>query len=76
MRLNKRQLEVLRLMKDGEELVYENGVGYVGYTRVGPSTVLALMRAVAIRACQDSDFGRVERYVIGEIGRQLLGGSK
>ena len=72
-RLTKRQLFILRMMHDlEEELVYERGHGYVGLTRVGKSTVMALIRAMAIRADPHSTVGKFERYTINETGRSIL----
>lgn len=82
MTLSARQLAVLRWMRDHDdadpseledgELVYERGVAYIGYTRVSARTFLALLRAMAISAAQDSQVGRFERYRINETGRRIL----
>jgi hypothetical protein len=75
--VTKRQLEVLRMMKertedeDGE-LVYERGVAYIGTTRIAARTVWALIRAMAIKMSSDSNVGGFERYTITETGRALL----
>lgn len=79
-RLTRRQLDVLRCMRDGAEtcdeesdygeLVYERGRGFVGLDAVSGRTVFALLRACAI---SPEDFGgSVERYRINETGRALL----
>jgi len=71
--LTKRQLEVLRIMRDeDEELVYERGIGYVGYSPVAARTVFALLRAMALHAEHGSEPGSFERYTINETGRNLL----
>jgi hypothetical protein len=74
--LTKRQLEILRLMRDaGEsedgELCYEHGEGWLGSERVHRRTVFALLRACAISADQFNK-GDMERYHINETGRQIL----
>ena len=70
--MTKRQLEVLRIMRDtGEELVYERGEGYMGYSRVAPRTVFALLRVMALRKTDGSP-GELERYIIGETGLAIL----
>lgn len=68
----KRQIEVLRLMRDkNEDLVYACGSGYVGLHSVGRRVVNGLLRLVAIRA---DSFNRpsFERYTINETGRAIL----
>ena len=72
----KRQLEILRMMRDAEdsedgELVYERGRGYVGTDPVAARTVLALLRLCAISADQFNK-GDLERYTINETGKELL----
>jgi hypothetical protein len=72
----KRQLEILKIMRDNKdnedgELVYESGIGYVGLDRVSSRTVFALLRFCAISL--DSVFGeKFERYHINESGEELL----
>jgi len=68
-----RQKEVLTRMRDrGLDLVYERGVGYVGYQRVGASVVMHLIRMSAVSASQGSRVGEFERYRISETGLKLL----
>ncbi len=62
-------------MRDsGEELVYESGKGYVGYSPVSSRTVFALLRLMTISLDQYSDVGKLERYTINETGKALLDG--
>lgn len=71
--MTRRQLEVLRIMRDEEEdLVYERGLGYVGEERISGRTLFALLRKVAISAEIDSEPGGFERYTINETGRDIL----
>lgn len=73
MKLTKRQLEVLRIMRDEEEeLVYERGCGYVGDNRISGRTLFALLRCVAISEELGSEPGKFERYSINETGREYL----
>jgi len=70
--LTKRQLQILRKMRDeDEELVYEGRCCYVGLERTSSATVTALLRACALRADQFNK-GKVERYTINETGREIL----
>lgn len=69
----KRQLQILRLMRDSdEELVYERGTGYVGIEKVSAGTVFGLLRLCAIRMEAGSEVGGFERYTINSTGRELL----
>ena len=77
--LTRRQLEVLRLMRDREiadpgcddaELVYERGQGFLDLDRVSGRTVFALIRACAIR--REDMNGSFERYRINETGRGIV----
>lgn len=75
--LTKRQLEILRLMRDSQhdedgELVYEKGVGYVGLTRVSSRTVDGLLRNAAIHLETGCKIGQFERYTINQTGLELL----
>ncbi len=71
--LTKRQAEVLRIMRDeGEELIYERGMGYVAYSPVAARTVFALLRLAAITLSQFSTVGVYECYTINETGRAAL----
>ena len=71
--LTKRQLEVLRIMRDeDEDLVYERGEGYVGDERISGRTLFALLRCCAIRAEDGSEPGGFERYTINETGLGYL----
>ncbi len=71
--LTKRQIEVLKIMRDEEEeLVYERGVGYVGVNRISGATLLGLLRCAAISLDQFSEVGDFERYTINETGRSLI----
>ena len=71
--LTKRQIEILRLMRDqDEELIYERGQGYVDVERVSGRTVFGLLRACAIRADSFNKVGGCERYSINETGLELL----
>ena len=74
-RLTKRQREILTIMAahpddDAGELVYERGVAFLGDTRVAARSVMALIRACAVRA--DGEPGGFERYRINETGRALV----
>ena len=78
--LTKRQLEVLRILRDAvdidargypeNQIIYERDVGYVGLKRINGRTLFALLRACALRDI--SDGGACERYEINETGRKLL----
>ena len=59
--LTRRQLTVLRAMRDREdaEIVREHGVAYLGDERVASRTVDALLRACAVK---DVSSGSLERY--------------
>ena len=71
--LTKRQREVLTIMRDkDEELVYEKGRGYLGYSPVSPGTVMQLLRLAAIRMEDGAEVGKFERYTINETGRKIL----
>ena len=73
--MTKRQLEVLRKMRDDKdnELVYSRGIAYIGLERVAPRTVFALLREMAISMDQFSEVGDCERYTINDIGLKILG---
>lgn len=73
--ITKRQLEILRIMRDKAddedgELVYDRGTGYIGNEPVAARTVFALLRLRAISACQCGS--GIERYCINETGKRLL----
>jgi hypothetical protein len=75
--LSKRQLEVLRILRDNKdteegELVYERGIGYVGDSPVSAQTVFALLRLAALRPTDGSQIGCFERYTINSTGEKLL----
>lgn len=73
MSLTKCQLQILRMMRDEEEeLVFENGSGYVGLHRVSLRTLLGLLKVAAISMDQFSRIGSFERYSINETGLELL----
>jgi hypothetical protein len=72
----KRQLEILRIMRDAGdsadgELVYERGRGFLGTDPVAARTVLALLRLCAISADQFNK-GDLERFHINDTGKELL----
>jgi hypothetical protein len=68
-----RQLQILRKMRDeDEELVYSKGRGYVGDEQIGPKTLFALLRVMAIKLDQFSRVGDCEYYTINETGEALL----
>jgi len=71
--LTRRQLTVLRAMRDREdaEIVREHGVAYLGDERVASRTVDALLRACAVK---DVSSGSLERYRINGTGREILSG--
>ena len=74
--LTSRQREILIQMRDAEEsyygeLVYEHGCAYLGWTRVAPRTVFALLRLCAISADPYSS-GAFGRYHINDTGRSLI----
>jgi hypothetical protein len=49
--LTKRQREILTIMRDkDEELIYEHGRGFIGWSSVAPRTVFALLRMCAIHS--------------------------
>jgi hypothetical protein len=71
----KRQLEILRLMRDtDEELVYEGRHAYIGNQRTNSATIMALLRLMALCTDQCSRIGEgtLERYTINETGLQIL----
>lgn len=72
--LTKRQLEILRMMRDqDEELVYERGHGYVDLEKVSGRTLFGLLRAFAISLDQSGKVGEgLERYYINGTGKKLL----
>ncbi len=71
--MTRRQAEVLAIMwAADEELVYERGTGYVGMSPVGPRTVFALIRMMAISLDSTSTEGNFERYTINETGKDLV----
>lgn len=69
-----RQREVLVRMRDSEdgELVYSKGQCWIGYERVAPRTLFALLRMIAVSMDKCSKVGECERYHINEIGRELI----
>ena len=72
--LTRRQYELLlRMHQEGEEFVYERGVGYVGLERVGWKSLEGLLRACAISIDSGTDVGEFERYTINSTGKYLLG---
>ena len=73
MSLTKRQLEVLRIMRDrDEELVYEQGEGWVDDEKIAPRTFFALLRSCAISCVEIGQVGRLERYRLNSTGRSYL----
>lgn len=73
--LSKRQLEVLRMMRDLDaELVYERGMGFVENESVSKQTVFALLRVCAIRhdPYSASPGKGLEIYAINETGLKLI----
>lgn len=75
--MTKRQREILTIMRDNSdnddgELVYESGIGYLGFERVASRTVFALLRMAAISLDQYCKIGGCERYRINETGQGLL----
>jgi hypothetical protein len=72
MKPTKRQLEILRKMRDDdEELIYAQGRAFVDMEPTSGRTVFALLRLMAIRKDQYSDLA-CERYSINDTGRQIL----
>jgi hypothetical protein len=74
--LTKRQLEILKIMRDNAdnedgEIIYERGLGYIGLERIAPRTLFGLLRLAAISA-DSFQSGDVERYHINGTGKQLL----
>lgn len=70
--LTKRQIEIMRLMESGKELVMESGSAFIGYNRTSQRSVIALLRYCAIKSEDGSKVGRFERYRLSGTGREIL----
>ena len=69
--LSPRQLDVLRVMRDCEEEIVQEGLtAFLGDIHVSARTIIALLRACAIS--EDSTSRGVHRYTINETGRKIL----
>lgn len=71
--ITKRQLEILRIMRDDEEeLVYYGGEAWLGNERVSSRSLFALLRVCAISLDTFSKVGAFERYHLNETGRSYI----
>ena len=70
--LTKRQIEVLRLLRDGKDLVREGLTVYVGDNRTNVLTVTRLLQTCAVKLEDGSVVGKFERYLINSTGREIL----
>lgn len=70
--LTKRQIEVLKLLAKGKDLVREGRTAYIGLTITSAVTVNALLRVCAIRLEDGCEVGRLERYQINGTGKKIL----
>jgi hypothetical protein len=69
----KRQREILSIMAStGEEMIYEQGIAYVGNHHTSGRTVLALLAVMAIKEAQGSRRDGYERYTLTSLGRDAV----
>jgi hypothetical protein len=70
--LTKRQIEVLRKVKAGGDLVREGGFAYIDLEPTSPRLIYALLQVCAVKMDSYSEVGGFERYEINETGEEIL----
>ena len=70
--LTPRQIDVLRKVAAGGDLVQENGIAYIDEERTSPQIINALIRFCAIKMDSFSKVGDFERYTISSTGKDIL----